>query len=329
MLGKIKTLLGQDWTDTQELIRSSLKSDIDLLDQTNAAILSTGGKQLRPLLSLLVARVCRSQSNEPLPRDSVRFAAATELLHNATLLHDDVADNSSVRRGVPTIKSLLGGPASVLVGDFWLVRAMENILSSQTHGATAIRIFAKTLSDLAEGEMLQLQKAESCDTTEEDYYRIIYSKTASLFEAAGVTAALSVGASDDFTRCVKEYCVSLGIAFQIRDDMLDYSDGLDLGKPVGADLDERKITLPLLGVLRSAAPEEEARIRAMVCEVPEHPEHKSVINDLVFESGGYEYAASRLKEYADKAISALATLPDSEEKHYLSEIAAFTVRRDK
>ena len=322
-------MLGQDWTDTQDLICSSLKSDIDLLDQTNAAILSSGGKQLRPLLSLLVARVCRSLPDEPLPRDSIRFAAATELLHNATLLHDDVADNSSVRRGVPTIKSLLGGPASVLIGDFWLVRAMDIILSSQAYGSTAIRIFAKTLSDLAEGEMLQLQKAESCDTTEEDYFRIIYSKTASLFEATGETAALSVGASEDLVRFVREYCVSLGIAFQIRDDMLDYSDGAALGKPVGADLDERKITLPLLGVLRGAAPDDAARIRSMVVEVPEHPEYKKVINELVFKSGGYEYASSKLEEYAGKAISALRTLPESEEKHYLAEMASFTVRRDK
>ena len=111
--------------------------------------------------------------------------------------------------------------------------------------------------------------------------------------------------------------------------MLDYSDGSDLGKPVGADLDERKITLPLLGLLRGAAPGEAARIRSMVMEVPEHPEHKEVIHKLVFERGGFEYAASRLKEYADKAIAALQTLPDSEEKHYLAEIAGFTVRRDK
>ena len=269
MLDKIKLLLGQDWTGTQELIHSSLKSDIDLLDQTNEAILSTGGKRLRPMLSLLVARACRQGA---LPEDSICFAAASELLHNATLLHDDVADNSSFRRGVPTVKSLLGGPASVLIGDFWLVRAMELILSSKTYGATVIRVFAKTLSDLAEGEMLQLQKATGCDTTEDDYFRIIYSKTASLFEAAGVSAAISVGASEELTESVRDYCVSLGIAFQIRDDMLDYSADGSLGKPVGADLDEQKITLPLLGVLRSVDQEEADRIRSMVLSVPEKPE---------------------------------------------------------
>ncbi len=326
MLDRIKTLLGQDWIATQDMIRSSLKSDIELLDATNSAILSTGGKQLRPILSLLVARAC---SGGHASEDSIRFASASELLHNATLLHDDVADNSAERRGVPTVMSLLGGPASVLIGDFWLVRAMDNILSSVTHGTRAIRIFAKTLSDLAEGEMLQLQKAESCDTTEDDYFRIIYNKTASLFEAAGVTAALSVDAPDELVEAVREYCVCLGIAFQIRDDMLDYSDGDGLGKPVGADLDERKITLPLLGALRSLDENEESRFRSMVKDIPEHPEYKPEIRGLVFEKGGNEYATSRLVEYTGKAIKAIGILPDSEEKEYLTQIARFTADRNK
>ena len=278
------------------------------------------------MLSLLVARACRQGA---LPEDSICVAAASELLHNATLLHDDVADNSSFRRGVPTVKSLLGGPASVLIGDFWLVRAMELILSSKTYGATVIRVFAKTLSDLAEGEMLQLQKATGCDTTEDDYFRIIYSKTASLFEAAGVSAAISVGASEELTESVRDYCVSLGIAFQIRDDMLDYSADGSLGKPVGADLDEQKITLPLLGVLRSVDQKEADRIRSMVLSVPEKPENKDVLRDMVFSRGGYEYAASRLEEYAGKAISALQNLPESEEKCYLAQIASFTVKRER
>ncbi len=326
MLDRIKTLLGQDWIATQDMIRSSLKSDIELLDATNSAILSTGGKQLRPILSLLVARAC---SGGHASEDSIRFAAASELLHNATLLHDDVADNSAERRGVPTVMSLLGGPASVLIGDFWLVRAMDNILASVTRGTRAIRIFAKTLSDLAEGEMLQLQKAESCDTTEEDYFRIIYNKTASLFEAAGITAALSVDAPEDVMEAVRKYCVCLGIAFQIRDDMLDYSDGDGLGKPVGADLDERKITLPLLGALCSLGENEESRFRSMVKDIPEHPEYKPEIRGLVFEKGGNEYAASRLIEYIEKAIKAIGTLPDSEEKEYLVKIARFTADRNK
>lgn len=326
MLERIKSLLGKDWTDVSDLIRSSLRSDIDLLDSTNAAILSHGGKQLRPLMSLLVARSC---SGGVVNADSVRFAVASELLHNATLLHDDVADNSSERRGVPTVMSLLGGPASVLIGDYWLVKAVENILSSRDLGQVVIRIFAKTLSDLAEGELLQLQKAACGDTVEEDYYRIIYSKTASLFEASGLAAAISVGAPEQVREAVREYCVDLGIAFQIKDDMLDYSGGAGLGKPVGADLDEQKITLPLLGALKNAGKEEEARIRGLVMDIGVHPENKLTVRDFVFGNGGMEYAAERLEGYTSKAVKALERLPDSMERACLAEIACQMAGRSK
>ena len=323
-LEEVKTFLGKDWTDTDSLIRSSLKSDIELLDSTNTAILSHSGKQLRPLISLLVARACSGGvANE----DSIRFAAASELLHNATLLHDDVADRSSERRGFPTVMSLLGGSASVLIGDYWLVKAMENILSSSAHGSEVIRIFSKTLSSLAEGEMLQLQKASSGDTNEDDYMRIIYSKTASLFESASVAAAISVNAVQDNVEAVRSYAVSLGIAFQIKDDIFDYSDGQDIGKPVGIDLEEQKITLPLLGALKSVREEEAASVRKKVVDIQEHSEYKNEIREFVRSKKGVEYAISVLEEYVAKAISALSTLPNSKEKEYLVKIAGFTAYR--
>lgn len=327
MLDRIKMLLGSDWTRTDELIHSSLKSDIYLLDRTNASILESGGKQMRPLIALLVARAC--SPDRILNDDSIRFAAASELLHNATLLHDDVADSSAVRRGAPTVMSLLGGPASVLIGDFWLVRAMEDILASPELGNVVIRIFAKTLSDLAEGEMLQLQKASSGDTTEEDYYRIIYNKTASLFEATGVSAAISVDAPEVVVESIRKYCVNLGIAFQIKDDLLDYSDGEVLGKPVGVDLKEGKITLPLLGALKSVDKDEESRIRSLVMDICSHPENILAVREFVFSHGGIEYALDRLEESVSKSKVALDILPDSDEKDYLSEIAGFTARREK
>ena len=201
----VRDYLGSDWTAVQELMTGVLQSDIALLNATNGAIMAHGGKQLRPILSMLVSRAClRSadtyvpgQKLSPLPEVSKRYAAASELLHNATLLHDDVADDSDMRRGNPTVRSLLGPSASVLVGDFWLVRAIRLILgdSDAACDPRVVRIFSRTLSCLAEGEMLQLQKAQTADTDYEDYLRIIYSKTASLFEAAAVTAAISVNAS--------------------------------------------------------------------------------------------------------------------------------------
>ena len=324
MLDEIKSFLGQDWKDVEELIRSYLSSDIELLDKTNEAILSHAGKQLRPLISLLVARACGGTAN----RDSICCAAASELLHNATLLHDDVADMSTERRGVPTVMSILGGPASVLLGDYWLVKAVSAILSS-SKSDRIIRIFAKTLSDLAEGEMLQLQKAACCDTVEEDYFRIIYSKTASLFEASATSAAISVDAPDRFVEAVREYAVSLGIAFQIRDDMLDYSDSKLTGKPSGIDLEEQKITLPLLGALSAAGPEQAGEIRAKLLDIQEKPEVKDEIRSFVIDGGGMDYSAIRLEEYVEKAIRALEVLPDSKEKDYLVKIAAFTAARER
>lgn len=325
-LDEIKDFLGQDWKDTDALIRSSLESDISLLNATNKAILDHSGKQLRPIVSLLVARAC---GGGRVNADSVRYAAAAELLHNATLLHDDVADSSRERRGFPTVMAILGGPASVLLGDFWLVKAMENILASSANCNEVIRIFAGTLSSLAEGEMLQLQKASSGDTVEEDYYRIIYSKTASLFEAAFVSAAISVNAPADRIEAVRDYAVSLGIAFQIKDDIFDYSDGKKIGKPVGIDLEEQKITLPLLGALAAASPERAKQIRGMVLDILEHPEYKEEIVGFVKEGKGIEYAVSRLEDYVSKAVDALAVLPDSKEKDYLVKIAGFTAYRDK
>lgn len=325
-LDEIKDFLGQDWKDTDALIRSSLESDISLLNATNKAILDNSGKQLRPIVSLLVARAC---GGGRVNADSVRYAAAAELLHNATLLHDDVADSSCERRGAPTVMAILGGPASVLLGDFWLVKALENILASSANCNEVIRIFAGTLSSLAEGEMLQLQKASSGDTVEEDYYRIIYSKTASLFEAAFVSAAISVNAPADWIEAVRDYAVSLGIAFQIKDDIFDYSDGKKIGKPVGIDLEEQKITLPLLGALAAASPERAKQIRGMVLDILEHPEYKEEIVGFVKEGKGIEYAVSRLEDYVSKAVDALAVLPDSKEKDYLVKIAGFTAYRDK
>ena len=325
-LDEIKDFLGQDWKDTDALIRPSLESDISLLNATNKAILDHSGKQLRPIVSLLVARAC---GGGRVNADSVRYAAAAELLHNATLLHDDVADSSCERRGAPTVMAILGGPASVLLGDFWLVKALENILASSANCNEVIRIFAGTLSSLAEGEMLQLQKASSGDTVEEDYYRIIYSKTASLFEAAFVSAAISVNAPADWIEAVRDYAVSLGIAFQIKDDIFDYSDGKKIGKPVGIDLEEQKITLPLLGALAAASPERAKQIRGMVLDILEHPEYKEEIVGFVKEGKGIEYAVSRLEDYVSKAVDALAVLPDSKEKDYLVKIAGFTAYRDK
>ena len=319
----IKEYLGADWTAVSESIARMLESDISLLNATNESILAHSGKQLRPLLALMFARACAGKVSEA----TVRYAASAELLHNATLLHDDVADDSDQRRGVPTIMSLMGPSVSVLVGDYWLVKAMELILGENDSDARVIRIFSKTLSDLAEGEMLQLQKARSGDTSKEDYLRIIYNKTASLFEAACVSAAVSVCASERYEKAARDYAVALGIAFQIKDDILDYDGTESVGKPLGVDVLEQKITIPLLGAMSNVPKEEEARIRALVRDIPGHPEYRDEIVAFVKENGGLESAAGELDRYVEEAVKALKVLPESYEKSCLKELAYFTAKR--
>lgn len=320
----IKEYLGTDWEAVGKCISDSLRSDIDLLNSTNESILSHSGKQLRPMLTLLMARAC---SGGHVTSDTVQYAAASELLHNATLLHDDVADGSDKRRGVPTIMSLMGPAVSVLVGDYWLVKAMELILDSKDDSSQVMRIFAKTLSDLAEGEMLQLQKAQKGDTDENDYLRIIYNKTASLFEAACVSAAISVRASGHFVESARKYAIALGIAFQIKDDILDYAGTDAVGKPLGADILEQKITMPLLGALSRVGEEDATAVRKKIADIPGHPEYRDDILDFVKNNGGIDYAVTRLDSYVNEAVEALSDFPESLAKDSLIKLAYFTAQR--
>ena len=320
----IKDFLKEDLDKVNKLMGSSLSTDIELLDKTNRAILSHNGKQVRPVLTLLVARACSGGFTTD---DTIKYAAAVELLHNATLLHDDVADDSPVRRGAPTVMSILGGRASVLLGDYWLVKGMENILASRNSSDKVIRIFASTLTDLAEGELLQLQKAETGDTLEKDYYRIIYDKTASLFVASAASGAISVSATEEKMSAARTYAKCLGVAFQIRDDIFDYEENAEIGKPVGLDLKEKKITLPLLGALAKAGEERGREIRRKLCRIDDHPEYGGEIIEFVKSEGGIEYARKRLYEYVDNARIALRPFGNLQEVEMLCEIAEFTADR--
>ena len=322
---QVKEFVGRDWIAVQERIASLLQCDIDLLNKTNESILSNSGKQLRPLLTLLFARAC---SGGKVTEATIRYAAAAELLHNATLLHDDVADCSEKRRGVPTIMSLMGPSVAVLIGDYWLVRALDSILTDAPSDAGVLKIFSRTLSALAEGELLQLQKAQKGDTVEADYLRIIYNKTASLFEAACLSAALSVGADKQMEQAAIDYAVALGNAFQIQDDILDYSGSDSVGKPLGVDVLEQKMTIPLLGALANVSEQEQMRVRSLVNDIVGHPEYRDEIVTFVKENGGLDYARMRLEEYVEKAVHALAVLPDSQEKEYLETLAYFTGKRN-
>ena len=319
---EIKVFLTEPMREVSALLESSLQSGITLLDMTNRSLLEQGGKRLRPMLSLLAAGACGG-----IGADSIRFAAASELIHNSTLLHDDVVDGASMRRGKPTVMSILNGPASVLVGDFWLVKAIRCILDASRYSERVIRLFAKTLSDLAEGEMLQLQKASNGDTTRVDYLRIIYSKTASLFEAAVLSGAVSAEAPEEWTAALAGYARNLGIAFQIKDDIFDYAGGEELGKPVGIDLLEQKITLPLLCALESAPEQEAAEIRSLVGRISDRPELAEEVRDFVRAHDGVALAWEEMVNCIDEAVFCLEELPQTAEKSYLAKLARFVGER--
>ena len=305
MVSELRHFLGEDWVRTEALMTQYLSSDVSLLDTVNRSLLEGSGKKLRPMLCLLVAKAVRGQVSE----DTCHFAAAMELLHNATLLHDDVVDGSEMRRGRPTLQSLMGGTASVLTGDFWLVKALECILDAKGEERDEVlRMFSWTLSSLASGEILQLQMAMKGETREEEYLRIIRCKTACLFETAAVSGALAEGADAKTVEAVRAFALNLGLAFQIRDDILDYTGGAELGKPVGQDLMEQKITLPLLEALSDATPEEEAEIRRKVREIGDHPEYREDIVAFVAAHDGIARATARLDGFIQLAKDALHSL---------------------
>lgn len=318
----IQNLLAPALEDTRSLMARTLHSDIPLLEGMNADLQGNAGKLLRPMLTLLVADACGG-----ITEDSIRFAAASALMHNASLLHDDVVDAAPERRGRTTVQAKLGPTASVLLGDYWLTGCIRCILDASAHAHRVVRLFAKTLADLTEGEWLQLEKAEKADTTQEDYLRIIYSKTASLFEASASAGAISAGAPEEVIAAVGAFARDMGIAFQIEDDRFDYGGAPALGKPVGVDLREGKITQPLLCALE-AAPAEELRIRALVKRIPSDPCAEEAVRAFVRQQDGLGRAAAVRDSYIGKALQELEALPPSRGKDFLAELARYVGDRN-
>lgn len=321
---EIKIFLASQLGEVEAQIDTALESDISLLNATNRLLREHPGKMMRPMLALLVADAC-GQPNE----NTYRYAAATELLHNATLMHDDVVDNARERRGQPTVAALLDNSAAVLVGDYWLVSCMQTVLKAPSENNRVLRLFADTLGHLAQGELLQMQKAQAGDTVQEDYLRIIYGKTASLFETAALSAAWSVGGPDDVASAMGEFARDLGIAFQIKDDIFDYREDLAaLGKPVGIDLKEQKITQPLLCALEGLAPEEASVIREKVTRIADQPELAREVRAFVHARDGVQKATEVMESFIQKAIDCLSCLDESASKQYLKQLALFVGERN-
>lgn len=310
MTAAVKEYLGEDWQAFERLFDEALVSRIDILDKVNKYLLERSGKQLRPMLCLLAARLCAGECTQA----SLRCAVAAEMIHTATLLHDDVADQSDIRRGFPTVSAMLSPTASVLVGDFWLSRGVAAILDADD--SEIFRYFTLCLGDLAEGEMFQIEKAASLDTSYEDYIYIISHKTSSLFRAAMKSGARSVGASSQAVAGIDAFALHLGLAFQMRDDILDYSPGLNIGKPTGQDILERKITLPLIGAFENAGASSRERIVADIAA-----DRFDAVLPFVQQWDGIRYAQQLLEQETALAVDALSSFADTPARQLLCDLA--------
>ncbi|MBR5856298.1 MAG: polyprenyl synthetase family protein [Bacteroidales bacterium] len=331
-INRVKKDLGRDWSGYQEVLVSALSNKNAFVSKINNYLIENAGKQLRPVLSLLASRACGS-ANET----SYHCAAVSEMIHTATLLHDDVADDGDLRRGVPTVKAVFGQAASILAGDYWLSQALDELTRC---GSDILACFTTAVKELSVGELVQMEKAELLDTTIEDYYSIISGKTASLFIAAMKSGAISVSANQEQIKAITEYAYELGVAFQIRDDIFDYTPSMDTGKNGGADIKERKITLPLLCSMEASPSEEAQYIRESISHIentftkggkvtPQEQEIIDKVNAFVQKYNGVAKAQAILEKHSKMAILALAPLPQTKEREYLVALAEYVGTREK
>lgn len=316
----INALAKDDMLGVNALIGEQLTSEVALINQLGMYIVNSGGKRLRPLLTVLAARALGYQGN-----DHQKLAAIIEFIHTATLLHDDVVDESELRRGRKTANAVFGNEASVLVGDFLYTRAFQMMV--QLDSLKILSILADATNIIAEGEVLQLMNCNDPDTTEARYFNVIYGKTAKLFEAATQLAGILTEQDDDVTASMADYGRYLGTAFQLVDDLLDYTaDTATMGKNAGDDLAEGKPTLPLLYAMWHGDETEQNLIRAAI-ENGDGREHLQTVLTAMERTGALTYTREKALEAAQQARDALADIPDSDYKQALLALADLSVNR--
>ena len=320
-LHAIQALAREDMAAVDALIRRRLASDVALVNQVAEYIVGAGGKRLRPMLLLLAARALGHRGP-----DAHQLAAVVEFIHTATLLHDDVVDESDLRRGRRTANAVFGNAASVLVGDFLYSRSFQ--LMVELDRTEVMRILADTTNRIAEGEVLQLLHVRNPDTDEAAYLRVVERKTAVLFAAATRLGALLAGADAATCDAMHEYGLNLGYAFQIADDVLDYAaDAEALGKNLGDDLAEGKATLPLIHAITHSDDATRARLRDAV----EHGDVAAMpyVVAAIRATGGLDYSRDKAREFADAAMRALDGLPGNDATAALRGLAVHAVERDR
>ena len=320
-LQAIKQPIEQELDRFEQHFREAMHSHVPLLDRIMYYIVRRKGKQVRPMFVFLSAKVCGNTS------DATYVAASlVELLHTATLVHDDVVDDSYERRGFFSINALWKNKVAVLVGDYLLAQGL--LLALKKKEFRLLEILSDSVKAMSEGELLQLEKARGLDISEGIYFDVIRQKTASLIAAACSAGASSVSKDEDAIERMRLFGEHIGIAFQIKDDLFDFGAG-DVGKPLGIDIQEKKLTLPLIYALRQAPKSDKRHIISLVKNHHANPEKVQEVIEFVHRSGGLDYARDIMEQYSSAAFGILHTFPESEARHALEELVLFVTQRKK
>jgi len=323
VVDKIKAPIKDEMEKFEPFFRSSMQTKVPLLNIIMNYLLRRKGKQMRPMFVFLTAKMLKDEVGE----STFTAASLIELLHTATLIHDDVVDEAYERRGFFSINALWKSKISVLVGDYLLSKGL--LLAVEHNEYELLKIVSVAVREMSEGELLQIQKSRKLNLTEEVYYDIIRKKTASLIAACTACGAKSSGADDSLVEKMWQFGEYVGMAFQIKDDLLDYQNNGGIGKPSGNDIKEKKLTLPIIYALEKSSLTEKKKMLSIVKRHNKNKQKVQEVIDFVIAKGGIEYASQRMHEYKNKALSLLNGIPDNSSKGALEELVNYVVIRKK
>ncbi len=319
---KIKTPIVAEMEIFEDKFRSAMRSRIPLLDRITHYIVRRKGKQMRPMFVFLVAKMLGDVEER-----TYRAASLIELIHTATLVHDDVVDDSNMRRGFFSINALWKNKIAVLVGDYLLSKSLLMAVDHNDHDL--LKVVSRSIREMSEGELLQIEKARRLDITEEVYYDIIRMKTATLIASCCEGGARSVHVSEEEAKNMHRFGECIGMAFQIKDDLFDYQQTNIIGKPVGIDIQERKMTLPLIYAINHANEKDK---KWLIQSIKKHNKNKKRVQEVIAfvkKSGGIEYTIQKMKAYQNKALQIISKYPDSPAKESLIEMINYVIEREK
>lgn len=316
-------LIGEDLRQVEEQFRKDLESEVPLIRKVGEYVLASGGKRIRPAMLLLAARLCNYSGDQAIP-----LASVVEFIHTATLLHDDVVDSATLRRGLASANTLWGNEASVLIGDFLFSKSFSLMVAAGS--LDILRVMSRATTIIAEGEVMQLLYTGEIDLTEEQYIDVVRAKTAVLLSAACQCGAILGGVSAEQEQALAEFGMELGIAFQLMDDLLDYTASVeDFGKSIGHDLEEGKLTLPLIHALRGCTAAERDKVSAIIEQDELAPEDFRLVSELVRTHGGIDYTVSKARSCIEACHRHLSCFPAGTCKDALLELAEYVVTRNR